>query len=473
MSSCQLSVTNSRQQSARRYQQKDITSPENLRTDSQKPMADSHSFTNSEPIRIHLKDDKWTIDSLSFRTLEDESPFLELTGTLEAKTEAMNIQGKSDGFALPSFGPVLGISDDILQTGTARYAMQITGTSTLPVVALEWAIPTLALKTEVGDIDISDAGGAITYQEETLRFEGCAFKLFGNDVNLEGYIDVQPEDVNNSELHLRVDTITLDLAELAIGLQRSAISHLSAADKTSAPATRSTDNRQPMADSHITGVLEASMEIGGTLAEPLALLYAETAVQHPIRLAAYIPSITLERLRVDIDLDSEFVRVQRVEANGQMGDGIYRAKGKAVFSRRNSNQQPAVNRQQENVGSSDTSLPTTDNRKPTTLSSDNYFEIDVSASQVEIGDYGIASGNVKINGTGLDPQQITVIGEINELELDDYDFRLTNSAPLRFRSDPRDPLVNGKKETLAVHIPLETEVSHNGCVDGRSYRRHT
>ena len=124
--------------------------------------------------------------------MEDKSPFLELTGTLEAKTEAINIQGKSDGFALSPFGPVLGISDDILQTGTARYAMQITGTSTFPVVALEWTIPTLVLKTEVGDIDISDAGGAITYQEETLRFEGCAFKLFGNDVNLEGYIDVSP-----------------------------------------------------------------------------------------------------------------------------------------------------------------------------------------------------------------------------------------------------------------------------------------
>ena len=56
----------------------------------------------------------------------------------------------------------------------------------------------------------------------------------------------------------------------------------------------------------------------------------------------------------------------------------------------------------------------------------------MSASQVEIGDYGFVSGYVKFRGTGLDPQQMTVVGEISELELDGYDFRLINSAPLRF-----------------------------------------
>ena len=63
------------------------------------------------------------------------------------------------------------------------------------------------------------------------------------------------------------------------------------------------------------------------------------------------------------------------------------------------------------------------------------------------------SGYVKLSGTGLDPQQITVIGEINELELDSYDFRLTNSAPLRFKSDPGG--TTEKAEPLAVHIPLQ------------------
>ena len=35
---------------------------------------------NYSPIRLHLKEDKWTIDALSLRTVEAKSPFIELTG---------------------------------------------------------------------------------------------------------------------------------------------------------------------------------------------------------------------------------------------------------------------------------------------------------------------------------------------------------------------------------------------------------
>ena len=383
-------------------------------------------FTNPEPIRLHLKDDQWTIDALSLRTSEDKSPFMALTGTFDAKSETVNLHAVSDEFALPPFGNALGLPLDMLQTGTARYDLKVTGTSSQPVVRLEWAIPALTLKTEVSDIDATEAAGAIIYQAETLRFEDCAFKLFGNDVNLEGYVEVHPEDANNSELHLRVDTIALDLATLPMEV----IDNLGSSNG-------------------ITGILETSMEIGGTLAEPLTLLYAKTSAQHPIRFAAYIPAITLEKLRVDINFDAEFVRVQRAEANGQIGDGTYRAQGKAVFPRQKS-RQSSVNKGQLRKDSVKSDPSLTDNRK---LITDNYFEIDVSASQVEVGNYGVASGHVKLSGTDLDPHQITVIGEINKLELDGYDFRLTNSAPLQFRSDPSG--ITEAAETLAVHIPLQ------------------
>ena len=378
--------------------------------------------TNAEPIRVHLKDDTWTIDALSLRTSEDKVPFLELTGTLDAKTETMNLHAVSDGFALLPFEKALGLPLGMLQAGAVRYDLKVTGTSIQPTVQLEWGIPTLLLETDAGDIDIADAGGVITYQRETLRFESCAFKLFGNDVNLEGYIDVHPEAVNTSELHLRVDTITLDLATLPM-------------------ATLNTLG----SGNGVTGILEASIEIGGTLAEPLALLYAETVVQRPIRIVSYMPSITLERLRVDVHFDSDFVRVQRVEANGQIGAGPYRIQGEAVFPRGNSGQPSAV--------SKEIFPPTADSQQP--MISDSHFEIDVSASQIEIGDYGFASGRVKLSGTGLDPQQITVIGEIKELELDGYNFRLTNRAPLQFISDPVG--TTEEVEPLAVHIPLQLE----------------
>jgi len=208
------------------------------------------AFTNSEPIRLHLKDDTWTIDALSLRTSEVKVEFLELTGTFDAKSEMMNLHAVSDGFALPPIAEALGLPLDMLQDGALRYDLKATGTLTEPNVQLEWAIPTLRLETEAGNIDIADAGGAITYQAETLRFEDCVFKLFGNDVNMEGYIDVEPEAINDSELHLRVDTIALDLATLPI----------------------ETINNIGFGDG-VTGILEVSVEIGGTLAEPLVLLY--------------------------------------------------------------------------------------------------------------------------------------------------------------------------------------------------------
>lgn len=385
--------------------------PKSSLTDHRQLITDNYSFTNAEPIRVHLRDDIWTIDALSLRTSEDKVPFLELTGTLDAKSEAMNLHAVSDGFALLPFEETLGLPPGMMQAGAVHYDLKVTGTSIEPTVQLEWGIPTLLLGTDAGDIDIAEAGGVITYQRETLRFESCAFKLFGNDVNLEGYIDVHPETVNTSELHLRVDTITLDLATLPM----AALDTLGSGNG-------------------VTGILEVSIEIGGTLAEPLALLYAETVEQRPLRVVSYIPSITLERLRVDVHFDSEFVRVQRVEANGQVGEGPYRVQGKAVFPRGNSDQPSAISHQQ---------------------SADNHFEIDVSASQIGIGDYGFASGRVKLSGTGLDPQQITVLGEIKELELDSYNFRLTNSAPLQFISDPAG--TTEEAEPLAVHIPLQLE----------------
>lgn len=360
-------------------------------------------FTNAEPIRLHLKDDKWTIETLALSTLNreprtaliDKNPFIQLIGTFDAKTEAMHFQGSADGFALAPFVPVFGLPDEVLQNGTGGYTVSITGTPTLPVLALEWKVPTLTLKTEVGDVIMSDAGGKVAYQDETLRLEDCAFKLLGNAVNVEGSIDVRPEDVDNSELHLRVDTIALDLATLPM----------------------------KVGDSEITGMLEVSMEIGGTLAKPHILLYAETAVQHPISFTSYVPSITLERLRVDIDFGLESIRIETVTANGQMGIGTYRAQGAAEFSRRDTDAM--------------------------------QFAIDVSASQIEIADYGVASGHIRLSGTGLAPEDITVAGEINELVLDGYDFHLVNSAPLLFRSDPKSTATNGKAEPLAVEIPLQ------------------
>ena len=148
------------------------------------------AFTNAEQIRLHLRDDKWTIDALSLRTLEDKSPFMELTGTYNARGEVMDFEAKSDGFLLAPFGVALGLPSAVLKVGSGRYTSTVTGTSKQSIVALDWEIPTLDLKTEVGDIHITDAGGAIIYQDNLMHLEKTALKLLGNVVDIGGEISV-------------------------------------------------------------------------------------------------------------------------------------------------------------------------------------------------------------------------------------------------------------------------------------------
>ena len=124
------------------------------------------AFTNAEQIRLHLRDDKWTIDTLSLRTLEDKSPFMELTGTYNARGEVMDFEAKSDGFLLAPFGAALGLPAATLKIGSGHYTSTITGMSKQPEVALDWEIPVLALKQK-SVIFASAMQAARSYTETT------------------------------------------------------------------------------------------------------------------------------------------------------------------------------------------------------------------------------------------------------------------------------------------------------------------
>ena len=81
------------------------------------PRGQKTPFTNAEQIRLFLKDDTWTVDAFSLRTSEDKSPFMELTGSFDAKSEVIDLHAKSDGFALSPFGTAFGLPLNMLQTG--------------------------------------------------------------------------------------------------------------------------------------------------------------------------------------------------------------------------------------------------------------------------------------------------------------------------------------------------------------------
>ena len=434
---------NSRQPSAVSFhQQEGVTSPENLFAESRRfpKVSESHSpdeqriypydvdvkidtsqlyyrdprgnpktaFTNADQIRLHLRDDKWTIDTLSLRTLEDKSPFMELTGTYNARGEMMDFEAKSDGFLLAPFGTALGLPAATLKIGSGRYTSTITGTSKQPEVALDWEIPTLDLKTEVGDMRISDAGGAIIYRDNLMHFEKTALKLLGNAVDIGGEISVVPEDINNSQLKLTVNARDVELTTFSDLIAKASANSIKSEDLTG-------------------GTFRVSIDTTGTLAETVIALNARTATQQPIRLMASVEPITLESLHAKATLNSDALNIQSVKADGQIGDGSYTLQGDASFSTQNA--------------------------------AAHQFAVDMSVSELGIADVvtlfsgetppfrGTVSGRAKLSGKGsLHPHQISITGEVSELNFQGYGINCTNTTPLQFQSERGD---------LAVHLPLK------------------
>ncbi|MDE0683434.1 MAG: hypothetical protein OXI63_11005, partial [Candidatus Poribacteria bacterium] len=365
-------------------------------------------FTNAGQIRLFLKDDKWTIDALSLRTLEDESPFMELTGTYNAKGEVMDFEAKSDGFGLAPFGAALELPSAMLKVGSGRYTSTITGTSKQPEVALDWEIPTLDLETEVGDIRISDAGGAIVYEDNVMRLEKTTLKLLGNAIDIGGEIDVHPEDVNKSRLNLSVNAPDLALTTFSDLIAKATANGIKGEDLTG-------------------GALGVSIDITGTPAETVIAVNAQTAPQQPIRFMAYADPITLESLYANATLNPGALNIQSVKADGQIGDGSYRIQGDASFSTQDADAQ--------------------------------RFAIDVLVSELGIADLvtllsrqvppfrGTVSGHAKLSGKGsLHPHQISITGEVSALNFQGYGINCTNTTPLQFQSERGD---------LVVRLPLK------------------
>ena len=361
------------------------------------PNGQKTSFTNAGQIRLFLKDDKWAVDAFSLRTSEDKSPFIQLAGSFDAKNEVMDIYAKSDGFALTPFSTALGIPLDMLQSGTGRYTLRITGTSKHPRGMLDWAIPVLDLKTEVGDIRISDAVGSIVYQDDLMRLEKTTFKLLDNLVDIGGEIDVHPKDFKKSRLNLSVNARDLEITTFAELIAQASANSIKVEDLTG-------------------GTLGVSMDVTGTPAETVIAVNARTAPQQPIRLTTYMDVITLESLHANATLNSEALNIQSVAAKGRVGDGSYRIQGDASFSTQDADAQ--------------------------------RFAVDVSVSELGIANFVTlfsgqvppfrctVSGHAKFSGTGsLHPHQVSITGEVSALNFQGYGINCTNTTPLQFQSE--------------------------------------
>ena len=366
-------------------------------------------FTNAEQIQIHLRDDIWTIDKLSCRTLEDALPFVELTGTFDAKSNTMDLHAQADGFALSPFARAVGRFPEEVISGTGRYTLEIQGSSEHPTIVTDWGIPELDLKTEFGNVHISEAGGTLDYRNDVVHLERATLKFLGNAIDIAGKMNVDPEDINNSQLHLTVNTPALEMTTFAELIAQASKNVIKSTDLTS-------------------GVLGASVDITGTFSEILIAAKAQTAPQQPIRLLPYsVSPITLSNLNANATLRSDALHIQSLKASGQIGDSTYAVQGDLSFSTQGAQAM--------------------------------QFTMDVSASKMEVSDFvsflsddgvspvhGTVSGQVKLKGTGTNLHQISISGGITELNLHGYDADFTNTSVIEFRSE---------RGNLNVRLPLQ------------------
>ena len=172
------------------------------------------AFTNWQSIYLKLVDDLWTVSTFSLTADTEQSPFLQIDGTFDAKSEKMNFRVRSpfnEDFALAPFSKAFGLPI----SGTANYLLHATGTLTDPRLDINWTVPTLTVQTEIGDINLSRASGVMTYRNNTLTIEPSTLLVLGNAVQVEGDAAIRPENANNSALNLQLTADTLDLAKFA------------------------------------------------------------------------------------------------------------------------------------------------------------------------------------------------------------------------------------------------------------------
>ena len=416
-------------------------------------------ITNSEPIRLHLKDDVWTfVDFVLATEAETASPFAALTGTFSARDEAMDIVAKSAGFALQPLGTAFGLALD----GTARYEMFINGTVTAPELALELILPALRMQTEFGDILVStaDTGARVRYENNSVQLEPFALQVHGNTIDVAGNIAFTPEDRNASRLNIHLRAQKLAVANYEPLIQKS----LPPETGTLLIGKNSGRGTEEL----ISGTLDVSADVTGSLVEPIITVQAKST-ENParnsgnlgnpanpahIRIGAFPKPIILDALQASVTLNQETVRISDVNVNWRIADATYHAHGNANVPIRRE-------------------LPFSKPRFAFILAA-NQLEVSDFASlflkQAEPSLHGTLSATVELTGSGISPTQISATCEVTSLSV--------NAGPLYFATNPDTALtVVSRYGTLEGEIALDVKsvgeargTGHRATVKGDRFR---
>ena len=350
-------------------------------------------FSNPSPIRIEIVDDIITFSDSSLAIGHGRIPFLQITGTIDAKTEKINIvSSRNQDLTLNAFVKELNLPI----SGLAYYDLKLQGTLSNPIVGVSWQIPSLVWNTDSGDISISNANGEFNYINNVLHIQPFSLELLNNIIQVAGDMTINQENFDKSQLNLNVNGDDI------------ALTNFSDIVKNSLPDE--VVNRLTVRDtSFLSGNVNIQLNINGSIAEPIVDFRTHSVDEYPIYIGTFEKPLRMDEIHAVATIGSELVDIIDLSVKGQIGKSNVHVDGETSFSR--------INNKEMN------------------------YTLGISADKLEIADFlkvfnvnpsllnGQISGSVMISGGGFKYDDISVTSEIHELTLNSHNIQIVNITP--------------------------------------------
>ena len=388
----------------------------------------SVDFTNYNPIRLKLEDDIFSFIDSSLVVVGEQVPFVELIGTFDLKNEQINIIAQvKEKFPLDHIASAF----ELPISGIVSYQISAKGDSSNPDLKMRLEVPDISVNTDSGEISIRSTDSEFVYEDGIVHITPFSLQLMDNDITIGGTVSVDRNEIERSTFNLDITCGALELAKYS-DIIRSYVPIEFIRGSTG------------IGEEFITGELNVSLNVGGSLAEPIIKVNSRSNSNNPIKSEMISNGITLNQLSVDTVIGKEEVHLQNLTVLGQIGNGRFRVNG-------------------------DTSISTID-------SETMRYNIEVSVEKLDFADFSplilangslqsaLVSGNVLFTGTGIIPDLANATGKIDELNLNFGMFNVTNLTTIAFSLNDKNIHTDLSLHISSDDIEAKTDISITGLL---------
>ncbi len=356
---------------------------------------DEIHFSNLDPIKITLEDDLLTFSDFSLSLKGDDSPFIQIAGYLNAETEEIDLS--TETIQTIELASVFG-QTGLPISGKVYYDLEYKGTLQNPTVAVNWKIPEIVYKSEIGEFVLKDVNSSLNYQDEIIVVKPFSMLVMDNAVQVGGDISINQEEFVKSAFNLDIKGNNLDLTSFAELLRNSLSEDL---------VKYITSKQTPLLD----GKIDIALEIDGTIDTPRMDINVQTIEQEPILFSGFTNPITIKKLYTLISFSDGIVKIDDCLMNGYFGEGKFNIVGTSFSTK--------------NRDAAD-------------------YNFGVSVEQIVIDDFfnlyikrqspfkGMVSGTARISGKGFTSKSLSATSSVDSLTIEYNNNHIKNSSQIEF-----------------------------------------